>query len=101
MTSETDTPEAALFELPARLDTDTAQELRDDLSALRGAPIQLQGTEVSHLGAKSLGVLIAAAKTWADDGHAMSLVDPSDALLTGAERMGADMSIFGIEEVAS
>lgn len=100
MTSQTDSPQTAEFELPPRLDTDTAPELREDLIALRGAALRLDGSEVGHLGARCLAVLISAAKTWREDGYGLSMTSPSEPLEIGLARMGCALSDITAQEAA-
>ncbi|MFN3535871.1 MAG: STAS domain-containing protein [Brevundimonas sp.] len=66
--------------LPAALDIRAAAPLRDDLLALRGSDITLDGGEVERIGGLCLQVLISAKKTWALDRKALTLAPVSDAL---------------------
>lgn len=97
MTSDTEQTKAAEFELPPRLDTDSAPELRDDLIAMRGAPATLLAAEVGHLGARCMGVLLAAANTWREDGYALTIENASEPFLTGLDRMGVSLDNLTVE----
>lgn len=66
--------------LPAVLDIRAAAPLRDDLLALRGTDVALDGAEVERIGGLCLQVLISAKKTWAMDGKAFDLTPASEAL---------------------
>ena len=66
--------------LPAVLDIRAAGTLRDDLLALRGSDITLDGGEVERIGGLCLQVLISARKTWDADGKGFSLNPASAAL---------------------
>ena len=66
--------------LPAARISSTAGTLRDDLLALRGSDIVLDGGEVERIGGLCLQVLISARKTWALDGKALTLAPVSEAL---------------------
>ena len=72
--------------LPAVLDIRAAGTLRDDLLALRGSDIILDGGEVERIGGLCLQVLISAMKTWAADGKGFALNPASSAL---AEQLAA------------
>ena len=66
--------------LPAVLDIRAAGTLRDDLLALRGSDIILDGGEVERIGGLCLQVLISARKTWDADGKWFALNPASAAL---------------------
>ena len=66
--------------LPAVLDIRAAGTLRDDLLALRGSDIILDGGEVERIGGLCLQVLISARKTWDADGKRFALNPASAAL---------------------
>ena len=72
--------------LPAVLDIRAAGTLRDDLLALRGSDIILDGGEVERIGGLCLQVLISARKTWDADGKGFAL-NPASAALN--EQMAA------------
>lgn len=98
MTTEPDTTEAGIFNLPPRLDTDTAPELREDLIAQRGLNLTLNAEDVTHLGARCLAVLIAAANTWREDEKTLTLGAASAAFSTGLSRMGCPTTLVTTEE---
>lgn len=66
--------------LPAVLDIRAAGTLRNDLLALRGSDIIVDGGEVERIGGLCLQVLISARKTWAADGKGFAL-NPASAPL--------------------
>lgn len=101
MTTEPDTTEAGTFTLPPRLDTDTAPELREDLIAQRGLNLALNAEDVTHLGARCLAVLIAAANTWREDDKTLSLAGASDAFDAGLARMGCPADLLTSEGASS
>lgn len=82
--------------LPARLDLKAAAPLRDDLLAVRGAPVTLDGSAVLHLGASGLQVLLAAAETWRAEGLDFRIVEPSAAFQEGLRQMGASSSSLAV-----
>lgn len=57
----------AALTLPPVLDLNAAAPLKADLLALRGQDVTLDGAAVERLGGLCLQVLLAAAKTWAED----------------------------------
>ncbi|MFN4297583.1 MAG: STAS domain-containing protein [Brevundimonas sp.] len=80
--------------LPAVLDIRAAGPLRDDLLALRGSDITLDGGEVERIGGLCLQVLISAKKTWAMDDKALTLAPVSEALTEQLAAYGcADLNI--------
>lgn len=76
------------------LDLNAAAPLREQLLALRGGAVTLDGSAVERLGALCLQVLLAARKTWRDDGAEFRLTGASDAL---AEQLAA----FGASDLQS
>ncbi|MEH6664845.1 MAG: STAS domain-containing protein [Brevundimonas sp.] len=80
--------------LPAVLDIGAAATLRDDLLAVRGSDVTLDGGEVERIGGLCLQVLISARKTWALDGKALTLAPASAALTEQLAAYGcADLNI--------
>lgn len=71
---------AVAMELEARLDLRAAGPLASGIIAHRGADLVLDAGQVEHLGALALQVIRAAARTWAEDGHALSFENPSTEL---------------------
>lgn len=94
------TPPANLC-LPARLDTDAADQLRDAFLNHRGQDLQLEAPDVLHLGARCLAVLLAATRMWQADAHELTLGQTSDALLHDLDRMGATVDMLSTTQVAS
>ncbi|MDQ0465541.1 chemotaxis protein CheX [Caulobacter ginsengisoli] len=80
--------ETQTIALPETLDMRSAQSLRDQLAAARGAPATLDGSAVRRLGALGLQVLLSAERQWQADGQPLSLVDPSPDLRAGLKLLG-------------
>jgi chemotaxis protein CheX len=59
------------------LDADAAAPLKDALLQRRGKPIIVDAGQVRRVGAQSLQVLIAAARTWRRDDQAYQVANPS------------------------
>ncbi len=79
----------AALVLPAVLDIQQAGPLRDDLLALRGQPLIIDGSAVERLGALCLQVLISAQQTWARDGFSLAIDRVSEAFADQWNAFGA------------
>ena len=86
--------------LDAILDLRAATPLVDALKAKRGAPIDLDASQVERLGALCLQVLLSAKKTWDADDQPLTLSAPSETFLENLSTLGVSPSAFEIEEVA-
>lgn len=71
--------DAAVLSLAPILDLQAAEPLRAELMVLRGRALSIDASQVSRLGGLCLQVLIAARKTWVEDGLPLSVDEPSDA----------------------
>jgi chemotaxis protein CheX len=71
--------DTAVLSLAPILDLQAAEPLRAELMVLRGRPLSVDASQVSRLGGLCLQVLISARKTWAEDGLALSVDEPSEA----------------------
>jgi anti-anti-sigma regulatory factor len=67
--------------LPDCLDSAAVTTVRDLLLARRGNAIVIDASQVRRVGAQSLQVLIAAARTWQADGHSYRVTNSSPELL--------------------
>lgn len=67
----------AVVSLPPVLDLQAAEPLRAELMALRGRPVTLDASQVTRLGGLCLQVLMSARKMWAEDGHSLTVEQPS------------------------
>ncbi len=72
-----------------RLGLDAVGPLVDNISAASGQDLELDASQVSHLGTLCLQVLLAAARDWAITGRRFRLVSPSDACTT-------QLALFGL-----
>ena len=79
----------AQLTLPARLDLTAARPLAKDISALTG-DLELDASQVKHLGGLCLQVLLAAAQTSQANGHGFAISAPS-------EDFDAALAMFGID----
>ena len=80
---------AAVVVLPAVLDIQQAAPLREELLALRGQAVMVDGSAVDRLGALCLQVLISAQQTWARDGLSLVIDRASDAFADQWNAFGA------------
>ena len=71
------------------LDVTAAAPLCHDLLARRGQPVTLDGSQVRRIGGQCLQVLLSAQTTWAADGQAFEIVDPSDEFTDGLTLLGS------------
>lgn len=91
--------EAAIdpLKLPHTLDLTAAAELRDDLTARRGAPLEIDASAVRRCGALCLQVLVAAKRDWDGAGQAFRFAARSDEFDEAIRLMGA-RPLLGLEE---
>ena len=75
--------------LPAVLDIQQAAPLREQLVALRGQPVLIDGSLVERLGALCLQVLLSAQQTWAADGVSLIIDRVSEAFAEQWNAFGA------------
>jgi chemotaxis protein CheX len=71
------------------LDMTAAGPLTKELLAVRGKPVSLDASGVRRLGGQCLQVLLSAQTTWAADGQAFEIVEPSPEFSDGLALMGA------------
>jgi chemotaxis protein CheX len=76
-------PEAisAALMLPDCLDASAAAAIKDMLLARRGNALVVDASQVRRVGAQSLQILIAAARTWQADGMSYCVTNSSSELL--------------------
>jgi chemotaxis protein CheX len=85
-----DTPSGqAAIKLAETLDLCAAAPLAGALLSLRGHDVEIDASEVRRLGGQCLQVLLAAGKTWAADGHALTFTNPSAEFVDGMALLGA------------
>ncbi|WP_300513002.1 STAS domain-containing protein [Aliiroseovarius sp.] len=64
--------------LDPRLDIRTASGLAASILTHRGTDLVLDAAHVCHFGALGVQVLQAAARSWTETGHSLSLINTSD-----------------------
>ena len=87
------TASAEPLSLTEVLDLRAATPLSQALLARRGADLEVDASEVTRLGGLCLQVLLSAVSTWAADGRALRVVNPSDAFREGARLLGAERAL--------
>ena len=86
--------------LPAVLDIQQAGPLREQLLALRGQSVVVDGSLVERLGALCLQVLISAQQTWARDGLSLAIDQASEAFAEQWNAFGAPVAALQSGESA-
>lgn len=76
------------YELPAVLDTSAAATILKEFKARRGRSIEIDAGQVQRVGALALQVLVSAELTWAKDGMAIALTNPTKELMSALELVG-------------
>lgn len=71
----------APLELAPRLGLKAARPLHRALLARRGDDLTLDASKVEHLGALAVQVIRSAARTWAEDGHVLTIEKASTDLV--------------------
>jgi chemotaxis protein CheX len=81
-------PKTAQLRLPPKLDQKAAIALVEDLRARRGADLGLNAADTAHLGTLAVQAVLSAARTWAADGHRLSIFNVSDACVDQLSLLG-------------
>lgn len=84
------------FTLADRLPADRAAALAASLLALRGGRLTLDGERVAQITTPCVQVLLAAARTWAEDGVPLRIVRASPALRATLATLAIDAAALGI-----
>jgi len=72
----------AVVKLQGRLDFGAAPELKAEIIGQIGNDLDVDASNVSHMGTLCLQILIAASNDWAKSGQKFNLISPSDTCLT-------------------
>ena len=70
------------IKLRERLDFGVAPDLKAELLAQAGNDVQMDASDVAHLGTLCLQIMIAASQDWARNGQKISLISPSEVCMT-------------------
>lgn len=85
---------AEMIVLARRLGLEEAAPLKMEFLSSRGKDIEVDASQVGHLGTLCLQVLLAAARDWAGSGNAFRLKDPSEAMLSALAHFGLTQENF-------
>jgi len=89
-------PERALraLHLVETLDLLAAADLARDFLDNRGAEVRIDASQVQHIGAQCLQVLLSAAQTWRADKVAMTVCNESPGFLECIQFFGVSPAAF-------
>jgi chemotaxis protein CheX len=87
-------PAPRVIELTENLDMPAAAPLAEALLSQVGAPLAVDASKVSRLGASCLQVLLAAARTWKVQGQALTLTNASARFLEDLNLLGLEPDTF-------
>ncbi len=85
---------AETLELAGVLNLPAAAPLAKTLTERRGADVVIDASQVQHLGAQCLQVLLSAASTWSAEGASLRIINRSAGFITGLELMGIPATTF-------
>ena len=74
--------------LAHKLDQKAAIALAEDLRERRGADLGLDASATTHIGTLATQTILAAARSWARDGHSLKLVNVSDTCVDQLRLLG-------------
>jgi chemotaxis protein CheX len=77
--------------LPVDIGVANAASLQAQLIGKRGEPTMIDAGNVDRLGALGLQVLLAAAKTWRDDGVELRIVEASESFRSALRITGVEL----------
>jgi anti-anti-sigma regulatory factor len=81
-------PKQGQLRLPQKLDRKAAITLVDDLRARRGGDLGLDASETRHFGTLAVQTVVSAARTWAAEGHRLTIHSVSDACVDQLSLLG-------------
>ncbi len=87
-------PPAAPLRLDQTLDLRAATALKTALMERRGADLEVDASEVLHLGGQCAQLLAAADITWAADGFTLAFSSASDAFAQNARLLGLHSTLI-------
>src|SRR5689334_6797276 len=88
-------PDVQVVDLDPTLDLNAAGELARQLIELRGKPVRIDASRVQRMGAQCVQVLLSAEKTWATDGVAFAVAEPSEDFTSTLGTLGASFDAGG------
>ncbi len=82
------TPKTKHLRLAAKLDQNATIDLVRALRERRGADLGLDASDTTHFGTLAVQAIISAARTWANDGHKLSLANVPDICIDQLSLLG-------------
>jgi chemotaxis protein CheX len=92
MQPDADQAEPQIVALHEHLDLPAAADLAKTLDRLRGRPVDLDASQVRHLGGLAAQVLASAALAWGADGTAFRIVN-------GSTQFGSCLRLLGMDAI--
>jgi chemotaxis protein CheX len=89
-----DTASVQKLQLAEVLSLMAAAPLAKSLAQVRGSDVLIDASQVQHLGAQCLQVLLSAASTWSAEGALLRVVNRSAGFAAGLELMGVPAATF-------
>jgi chemotaxis protein CheX len=88
------TSSARTLQLAGVLDLMAAAPLAKSLAEGRGGDVVIDASQVQHVGAQCLQVLLSAASTWSAEGTSLRIINRSSGFATGLELVGIPATTF-------
>lgn len=100
MQDEAETPAAGgqIVELKSKLDSGSAQDLRNEILSHKGHDIQIDANEVDLLGGRCAEVIVAAFNQWKHDGNSIAIKDGSDTFWSDAQLLGIEENLRAADQ---
>jgi chemotaxis protein CheX len=89
-----DTASVPKLQLAEVLSLMAAAPLAKSLAQMRGKDVAIDASQVQHLGAQCLQVLLSAASTWGAEGASLRIANRSAGFAQGLELMGVPAATF-------
>lgn len=80
------------IKLPSSMDLVAAPILLENILEKKGYDIELDASNVQHLGGQCLQILLAAKATWEDSNHMFEIKNPSEEFVEYLKIMGLMLS---------
>ncbi len=83
---------------PALMNSQGAMQLMEDFKKSDGQDLQLDASDVKHVGAQALQVMLVARKHWADGAKSLEIINPSTDFRQGLQALGAEDLLHNVEQ---
>lgn len=84
----------ARVQLQGRLGLSDAEPLANRLRSIRGDDVEIDASQVTHLGSLCQQVLLSAASEWHGSGHEFKLTNPTEACIDQLALCGLSPASF-------